>query len=141
MASISTNAQKNRTIQFVGLDGKRRSIRLGRVPLKMATEIKLRVEALALAKGTGVPLDMDTATWVTRIGDDLADKLTAVGLIPRRARATLDDFVRHYIDGRTDAKESTRVSMGFGGPAVSPPVSRRAPCCPRSPRPAADRPG
>src|SRR3712207_2520570 len=104
MASISTDGRKNRTIQFVGQDGKRRSIRLGKVPLKAATEIKLKVEALNLALGAGVPLDMDTAAWVARLGGDLADKLAAVGLIPRRARATLDAFVRGYVAGRTDAK-------------------------------------
>jgi len=113
MASISTDRNGNRTIQFVAHDGKRRSIRPGKVPLKVANEIKLKVEALNLAQSAGVPLDMDTAAWVARLGDDLADKLAAVGLTPARGRATLDDFVRGYIAGRTDAKESTRVSMGL----------------------------
>ena len=49
MASLSTDANGNRTLQFVSGDGKRRTIRLGKLPKKEAETIKLRVEALNAA--------------------------------------------------------------------------------------------
>jgi integrase len=111
MASISTDPNGNRTIQFVAGDGKRRSIRLGKMPIRQAEALKVRVEALNAAKVSGLPLDGETAAWVARIGDDLAAKLAAVGLIAGRAVATLGEFTRDYIDGRTDIKPRTRTNL------------------------------
>ena len=58
MASISTDSKGLRRILFVGADGKRKPIRLGRVPIKTARTIKTHVEALAAAvllRGLGPP--------------------------------------------------------------------------------------
>ena len=98
MASITTGAKGCRTIQFVAGDGKRRSIRLGKVAMRQAEAVKLRVEALNASLISKCPLDGDTAAWVAGIGDDLAAKLAAVGLIPKRASALLGDFLADYID-------------------------------------------
>jgi integrase len=111
MASISTDSNGNRTVQFRASDGKRRSIRLGKVPLKLANEVKLKVEALNAAKLASLPLDGETAKWVAKIGDDLAAKLAAAGLIAPRGTATLDGFIVGYIAGRTDVKPRTRVGL------------------------------
>jgi site-specific recombinase XerD len=100
-----------RTIQFIGSDGKRRSIRLGKVSQRQAEAIKLRVEALNAAIISKCPLDGDTARWVAEIGDDLADKLAAVGLIPRRSSSLLGEFLSSYISGRTDVKPRTRINL------------------------------
>jgi hypothetical protein len=53
MASISRQPNGRRTIQFMAPDGKRRSIRLGKVTQHMAETVKLRVELLVAAKLTG----------------------------------------------------------------------------------------
>ena len=82
MASISKDPSGNRTIQFVGADGKRRSIRLGKVNAKQAESLKLKVETLAASVATKLPLDSETAAWLGNIGDDLSAKLAGVGLIP-----------------------------------------------------------
>ncbi|MCU0703888.1 MAG: phage integrase SAM-like domain-containing protein [Fimbriiglobus sp.] len=87
MASISTDSKGNIRILFVGADKKRRTIRLGKVSQKNAEAVKLRVEHLHNASVTGSPLDPGTARWMTDIGDDLAAKLAAVGLIPERPKA------------------------------------------------------
>ncbi len=107
MASISTDPNGNRTIQFIGADAKRRSIRLGKVTAKQANEVKLKVEALSAAKMSGMSLDNDAARWVASIGDDLAKKLAKVGLIPERGTATLDGFIGDYVAKRTDLKWRT----------------------------------
>ena len=46
MASITRQPNGRRTIQFVGPDGKRRSIRLGKVTQRTAEGIRVKVEAL-----------------------------------------------------------------------------------------------
>ena len=89
MASLSTDRAGNRTVQFVGTDGKRRSIRLGNVPKRTAEQIKLRVEHLHAATVFGSPMDPDTAAWLAGVGDELHGRLSAVGLVTPRRSATL----------------------------------------------------
>jgi len=108
MASISNDSNGNRTIQFVGADGKRRSIRLGKVNAKHAKAFKLKVETLASAIAAKLPLDTETATWLGNIGNDLAEKLAAVGLMPERQSRTLGEFLNAYLKRRkADSKPNT----------------------------------
>jgi len=108
MASISKDASGNRTIQFVAADGKRRSIRLGKVNAKLAESFKLKVETLAASVATKMPLDSESSAWLGNIGDDLAAKLAAVGLIPERQSRKLGEFLEAYLSQRRgDSKPST----------------------------------
>jgi len=111
MASISKEPNGRRTIQFCGADGKRRSIRLGKVSQKTAEAVKVRIEHLAAAAETRHALDGETARWVARLGDDLAGKLARAGLIPERESATLGDFLQTYIESRIDVKPASRVIL------------------------------
>lgn len=114
MASISTDAAGLRRLQFINGVGDRKTIRLGNMSMRLAKEIKMRVEALNAAKVSGIALDNETAAWVAKIEDGLAAKLAAVGLIPDRTRecmATLGPFVRDYIESRTDVKPRTRINL------------------------------
>src|SRR5262249_45750323 len=108
MAGISHDKETGRrTIQFVGQDGKRRSIRLGRVSSKVAEEVRRRVEYLYAARTNGTAPDPDTVRWLASIGDELHSRLAAVGLVDERQAATkhqLKPFIDAYIAGRTDAK-------------------------------------
>ncbi len=107
MASIAREPNGRRRILFTAADGKRKTIRLGKVPQRAAEAIKTKVEALLAAAVSGCPWDGETARWVADLQDDLAGKLAAVGLIPRRASSTLGAFLQAYIDGRTDLKPLT----------------------------------
>ena len=109
MASISREKNGRRTLQFVGPDRKRRSIRLGKVSQRMAESVKLLVEHLAAAAVTGHAIDVETARKVADLSDDLADKLARVGMIPKRESATLGNFLQEYIDSRIDAKPASKV--------------------------------
>ncbi len=111
MASISKASNGCRTVQFVGADGKRRSIRLGRVSHRQAEAVKFRVEALNAAAVSHCPIDRDTAVWLDGIGRDLAARLAAVGLVAERESATLGAFTRSFIDRRTDVKPRTRTNL------------------------------
>jgi integrase len=110
MASISYSDGRA-TIQFVDVDSKRKSIRLGFVPKRTAESIKLRVEALLNAKITNTPIDRDTANWLADIGANLADKLASVGLIAARSSRLLGEFITEFIASRQDVKEATRTSL------------------------------
>ena len=112
MASISNDPGGHRRILFTAPDGKRKAIRLGKMPKKAAEAIKAKVEALLASKVSGCPWDNDTARWVAEIPDDLAEKLAKAGLIPARESATLDSFIRGYIESRNaDLKPRTLMKL------------------------------
>ncbi len=110
MASISTDKRGNRTIQFVAGDRLRRSIRLGKLPIKVANTIKARVEALNAAAIAKISIDRETAEWVGRLDATLHGKLAAVGLVPKREEITLAAFLDAYRAERGDLKPSTRTN-------------------------------
>jgi hypothetical protein len=117
MASISRGPNGRRTVQFVGGGGKRKSVRLGKVPQRIAEEVRVKVEALNAAAVAGLSWDAVTAKWVAGLAQVLADKLAAVGLIPKRQerdRARPRPFLDAYIAGRTDVKESTATNLKIG---------------------------
>jgi len=108
MASITKEPNGRRTIQFVGGDGKRRSIRLGKVSQKVAEEVRVKVERLAASVNHSTTLDEETSQWVADRDDQLYNRLAAVDLVPARDRTTLKAFVESYIDGRVDVKPLTK---------------------------------
>lgn len=115
MASISNDQNGNRTIQFVAGDGKRRSIRLGKLPLKAVREIKTKIEALNASSIAKISLDRETAEWVGRLDSVLYDKLSNAGLLEKRGeavRATLGAWLDSYFAIRSDVKESTSTAWG-----------------------------
>ncbi len=108
MASLSTDPNGNRTIQFTAADGKRRSIRLGKLPLRKVESIKAHVEHLNAAALSGMAVDGETAAWLAKAGDVIVSKLSAVGLVSARKTATLGAFLDSYLARRTnDAKRTT----------------------------------
>ncbi len=114
MASISTDADGRRRILFIGADGQRRAIRLGKMPLKAVREIKNQVESLVAADVAGIGWDKETAEWVGTRETILYDKLAAVQLVPKRAeteRHTLAAFIDDYLAKRTDIKPRTRINL------------------------------
>src|SRR5262245_26366039 len=116
MASISREPNGRRTIQFVASDGKRKTIRLGKVSRRIAEEVRVKVEALNAAAVAGLSWDAETARWIAGLSPVLADKLAAVGLIPRRGGrdARLQEFLDAYIAGRTDVKPGTATNLKIG---------------------------
>ena len=111
MASIARDKGGNRRILFVAPNGKRPTIRLGKISHRAAEGIKYRVEQLLAAKFTGQAIDSDTARWIAELDSQLADRLARVGLIDRPQRlkiAALEPFIEFYTESRTDVKQSTR---------------------------------
>lgn len=114
MASIATDSKGRRRVLFVDQAGSRKMIYLGELPLRVAEQVKCRVEHLLAAKLAGVALDAETAHWVAELPEALANKLAKVGLIPpRKATAaaaaipTLGEFLDAHLAKRTDIKPSS----------------------------------
>jgi hypothetical protein len=114
MASISTDPAGNRTIQFVGSDRKRRSIRLGKMRLKLVETIRDRVEELVACNLSGKSPKPSIIEWLDEIQDDLHSKLAAVGLVESRIGATdaLGAFLDRYIATRGDVRPNTLRNLG-----------------------------
>ena len=65
MASLSKSRKNGtRVLQFSGPDGKRQTLRLGRIDQKQAIACKLHVERLINAAITQSPLPDATAHWL-----------------------------------------------------------------------------
>jgi integrase len=110
MASIIREANGRRRIEFVIPGRTRQRIRLGKANQRTAEGIKTKIESLVSATASGCGWDNDTAEWVGRIGDDLADRLAAAGLIPHRERLVcppLKEFTEGVKDGKANLKPNT----------------------------------
>ena len=112
MASISNQPNGYKTIQFVGTEGKRRSIRLGRMSRKAATAFKVKVEHLASASIAGHPLDEETSRWLASLDDGMVDRLASVGLTSPRPSTRLGEFLEKYLTTRRDLKPSSVRKLG-----------------------------
>lgn len=113
MASIS-NENGRRIVQFKGPDGRRRSIRLGKVSQRQAETVRAKVDDLAAALLTGSAPRPSTAEWVASIGDELHEKLAKVGLVEARASrhaSKLGPFTAEYIASRSDVKHRTKINL------------------------------
>lgn len=110
MASISRAANGRRSIQFMGLDGKRKTVRLGDMTAKDAEQTKTRVEHILSARAAGEPFAPGLSDWLAGIGEDLAEKLAAAGLTPPRLSSTLGAFLDGYRERRCDVKEASRTA-------------------------------
>src|SRR3989304_3751267 len=84
MTSIARDKKGNRRILFVAPDGKRPTIRLGKVSQRTAEGIKYRVEQLLESLMFNRSMEADLAQWVNDLEPAMADKLARVGLIPSR---------------------------------------------------------
>jgi len=113
MASKSRDKKGNYTFQFM-LEGRRRSLRMGKMPERDAVAFNRRVEDLLAAKLTAGSFSPDLAAWVSSLPEETYDRLVRVGLVePRKrgGRKRVAEWVREYIAGRGDAKDSTLCNM------------------------------
>ncbi len=99
-------------VLFVDPTGKRQTIRLGKLPKKIAESVKLKVESLLAAKIAGHPIDSQTAGWLADIGDVIHEKLAKAGLVEPREKAnvvewTVGSFLEFYFGTLGQQKRMT----------------------------------
>lgn len=115
MASVSKNKKTGRVMVQFTLDGERKTISLpAATTLKTAGTIRSHVEALLAAKYAAEAVEYHTADWLAKIGDELHEKLAAVGLCLPRRQSLLGQFLSEYIVGRTDVDAHTNQNMRNG---------------------------
>ena len=102
MASIGDENGRKR-ILFMAPDGKRKTIRLGKVAKRQAEAVKIHVEQLAHAFSTNTAPPLATSQWLASLDSKLYAKLVAVGLAADRSPAlapALDKFLDDYLAKR-----------------------------------------
>ncbi len=111
MANFYKESNGRYCVQFMAVNGKRYSVRLGTASPKTAEYARVRIEHLVIATKYGHPLDGDTAKWLAGLDDKTHERLAKTGLVPHRERkeTALAGFIDAYIASRVDAKATTRI--------------------------------
>jgi integrase len=115
MAALGCDYGKRGTTYRVLLrtpDGRRHTIRLGRVNKKTAETARRMIEAIEAAKVAGHATDRETAAWIGRLGHDIYDRLVKTGLVPPRETAepeivTLGQHLEQYFGSLGKQKPTT----------------------------------
>ena len=108
MASISKQPNGRKTVQFIGSDRKRRSIRLGKITMSGAESVKSKVEHLVSHNLTKHALDSATSVWVSELDTKMTEKLAGVGLIDKKETMELKDLLDYfYKKHETNRKTNT----------------------------------
>jgi len=114
MASIARDKNGRKRLLYVDpTSGARKTIRLGKLPIKDAETIKHHVETLLACKTAGTAIPQATAQWLADLPDALYSKLVNAGLAEPRQKAaegpTLGAWLETYLSKRSDAKPHTRL--------------------------------
>jgi hypothetical protein len=97
-------------------NSKRIGIRLGKMPAKIAEQVRRNVSYVVAAKIADMPIDSDTARWLAGIDDTLYRKFSRVGLVaPRAAKlvepaTTIGGFLTYFIGAHTEKWKATTKS-------------------------------
>jgi len=86
-------------VQWTLADGSRATLRLGKVQLRIAEAVRVKVEAL-LASFMAGAVDAETARWVASLEDGFHLKLARLGLVQPRAKhkKTIADLLDAYFE-------------------------------------------
>lgn len=98
-----------RPIQM-GWNGKRLTFYFGPLSSESRVQVRRHLKALRSSRLSGDPLPPAAAEWLGGLPDKKRRQLECCGLVgpsERRERMTYDAFVRAFIEGRRDVKEST----------------------------------
>ena len=116
MASIvklSKGKQPIRAIDFVGVDGIRKRVRLGTATHDQADTAKRRIEHLVNCQKLGDEPDARTTEWLCGLSDKIHERVARHGLCKPRikpqqaAPAMLGQFIEEYIASRANLKPNT----------------------------------
>ena len=116
MASITKQYNGRKRIDFQFAD-KRHYVSLGKMSMKLANEVKTKIEDIIASKIAGHAPITSTLEWIAQQqsqSSKLFQKLAELDLVNREhrpdAKDTLDAFIDSYIDSRTDVKGGTSVT-------------------------------
>ena len=107
MATLTREPNGRFTVQVECRDGKRRSVRLGKVAQRQAESVRRKIADLEQAALIGDQPSDENRRWAASLRGALRDRLAAVGLVAARPRHRLAVFVDGYTAGQ-DVKPGTR---------------------------------
>jgi len=108
MASVISDPNGRKRIQFIAGDRSRKTIRLGKATIRQAEGFKVRIEQLVLAAtGASGVVDEDTVRWLAGLDETMYGRLAAARLVAERSSAQLGPFLAAYIAERCDVKPNT----------------------------------
>jgi len=102
-------------VLYVDPAGRRQTIRLGKVPRRIAETAKVRIEELLAAKIAGHSIQPETAVWLAKVGDVIHEKLSRVGLVEPRQKVekvvvTLGQHLETLFAGLGSQKRNTKLN-------------------------------
>ena len=107
MASVG-RIKEGWRIRFYNGAGERQQINVVGLNQRQAENFARHCGVLNAAKiANSGDIDRQTALWLQGLGQSLHDKLAAAGLVEPRTSSALGPFLRNYLDGRPDCKDST----------------------------------
>jgi len=102
MASISRTKAGKTELYFIGADGKRRKLSLGKATKKQAETTRLRVEQLVQDQRLGTPHESGLIEWINGLPESMRKRLESTKLVSQKAKAiTLADLIDRVKRGRT----------------------------------------
>lgn len=105
MASIVTRSGGLREIRFYGVDEKRRTLRVGRKPVKFCEEVGKKIDHLVAMSIAGVTPDPEVTRWTAKQGDKFYEKLVKLGVVGERQTTKAERTNRSIATiTKTDAK-------------------------------------
>ena len=107
MASVSKEG-RNYRVQFTGPDGKRHTLRIGRVLKRVADSFRDHIEDLVGLAKTGQRLNAEQERWLATLCDDHSERLVKAGIAPKRQVSQLGEHLDEYIESRKQIKPRTR---------------------------------
>jgi len=110
MASIVNRPGGRRWIAFTGLDGRRKTLRLGKASKSIAQAAKRHVEALLASRAWNEPPEPRQAEWLRGLSELVYSRVVAVGLADPRRLHTVGDLLDDFGASQKTA-ESTRETM------------------------------
>ncbi|HWY85817.1 MAG TPA: phage integrase SAM-like domain-containing protein, partial [Gemmataceae bacterium] len=107
MASISRDRQGFVTLRFFDPRGRRLTARVGKMSAEGAKTFKNQVEKLINCQAGGYERPLELALWENTLADSVADKLAKVGLVPKRKRRALGDFLDEFLKAKVRSKPNS----------------------------------
>jgi integrase len=95
MASIINRPDGHKWIQFTA--GKRKTLRLGRVPMEFAKLVCSKVERIVSYRAAKMPNDPELSAWLIGISADLRKRLASAGLAEKPKATEMETFLSDYI--------------------------------------------
>ena len=110
MASVSRDPKGTHRICFIGVDGKRRAIWLGRCSLNAARAVCARVEQIVADQKLGVRHDPNLSHWLRSCPAALRSKLAKAGLVEESGAAlTITELFTRIRENSTVAPATAKI--------------------------------